>query len=122
MIAAQGGDPAAEVPVAKQMHDVTAESSGVLTKLDALAVGLAAWRLGAGRARKEDPVSPVAGVQLHAKPGDTVRAGQPLLTLHTDDADRFARALEALDGAVAVSPAGSPSYQPTPLVLDRIAP
>ena len=96
------------------------QSSGVLTRLDALAVGVAAWRLGAGRARKEDPVSPVAGVELHAKPGDVVQAGQPLLTLHTDDPSRFDRALEALADAVELAPEGTP-YQPVPLVIDRIA-
>ena len=70
----------------------------MLTRLDALAVGVAAWRLGAGRARKEDPVSAGAGVVMFAKPGDAVRAGEPLLELHADDPARFARALEALDG------------------------
>ncbi|HEY0472046.1 MAG TPA: thymidine phosphorylase, partial [Kribbella sp.] len=95
-------------------------ANGVLTGLDALAVGVAAWRLGAGRARKEDPVSAVAGVELHAKPGDTVRAGQPLLTLHTDDPARFARALDALADATTIAPAGGPQYRPTPLVIDRI--
>ena len=79
---------------------------------------MAAWRLGAGRARKEDPVSAAAGVVMHAKPGDTVRAGEPLLELHADDPSRFARALEALDGAVEVGDTGT---QPTSLVLDRIS-
>jgi thymidine phosphorylase len=116
MIAAQGGDPDAELPVAPETHDIPASSSGVVTKLDALAVGIAAWRLGAGRARKEDPVSPVAGVQLHAKPGDTVSQGQPLLTLHTDDPARFGHALAALDSAVEIGG----SYEPRPLVIDRI--
>ena len=116
MIAAQGGDPDAELPVAPQTHDILASSSGVVTRLDALAVGIAAWRLGAGRARKEDPVSPVAGVQLHAKPGDTVSQGQPLLTLHTDDPSRFDHALAALDSAVEIGG----SYEPRPLVIDRI--
>jgi thymidine phosphorylase len=120
MIAAQGGDPDAEkLPVAPEQHVIKAESSGVLTGLDALAVGVAAWRLGAGRARKEDSVSPVAGVELHAKPGDHVAAGQPLLTLHADDTSRFDRALEALSDAVQVSPDGT-SYEPVPLVIDRI--
>jgi thymidine phosphorylase len=120
MIAAQGGDPDTEkLPVAPEQHVIKAESSGVLTGLDALAVGVAAWRLGAGRARKEDPVSPVAGVELHAKPGDHVTAGQRLLTLHADDASRFDRALEALSDAVQVSPDGT-SYEPRPLVIDRI--
>lgn len=120
MIAAQGGDPDAEkLPVAPEQHVIKAESSGVLTGVDALAVGVAAWRLGAGRARKEDPVSPVAGVELHAKPGDHVAAGQPLLTLHADHTSRFDRALEALSDAVQVSPDGT-SYEPVPLVIDRI--
>jgi thymidine phosphorylase len=120
MIAAQGGNPDADkLPVAPEQHVIKAESSGVLTGLDALAVGVAAWRLGAGRARKEDPVSPVAGVELHAKPGDHVTAGQPLLTLHADDASRFDRALEALSDAVQVSPDGT-SYERVPLVIDRI--
>ena len=116
MIAAQGGDAAAELPIAPEQHVVPAPASGVLSKLDALAVGVAAWRLGAGRARKEDPVSAVAGVELHAKPGDQVTEGQPLLTLHTDDPARIERALESLTDAVAVSS----SYQPGPLVIDRV--
>ncbi len=116
MISAQGGDPSAELPVAPEQHVVPAPSSGVLSKLDALAVGVAAWRLGAGRARKEDPVSPVAGVELHAKPGDQIQEGQPLLTLHTDDPARIERALESLAEAVEVSA----SYEPGPLVIDRI--
>ena len=118
MIAAQGGDPLAPLPVARERHVVTAPTSGVLTRLDAYGVGVAAWRLGAGRARKEDPVSAAAGVVMHAKPGDTVRAGEPLLELHADDPSRFARALEALDGAVEVGDTGT---QPTSLVLDRIS-
>jgi thymidine phosphorylase len=121
MIAAQGGDPDASLPVAPESQVVKADSTGILTGLDALAVGVAAWRLGAGRARKEDPVSAVAGVQMHAKPGDTVQAGQPLLTLHADDAARFDRALEALAGSVQISSEVASSYQPTPLVIDRIA-
>jgi thymidine phosphorylase len=116
MISAQGGDPSAELPVAPEQHVVPAPASGTLSKLDALAVGVAAWRLGAGRARKEDPVSAVAGVEMHAKPGDQVQEGQPLLTLHTDDPTRIERALESLTDAVAVSD----SYRPGPLVIDRI--
>ena len=98
MIAAQGGDPSAPLPTARETHVVAAPASGVLTRLDALAVGIAAWRLGAGRARKEDPVSFGAGVVMLAKPGDTVRAGEPLLELHADDPALFDRALEALEG------------------------
>jgi thymidine phosphorylase len=118
MIAAQGGDPSAPLPVARATTDLPAPSTGVLTRLDAYAVGVAAWRLGAGRARKEDPVSAAAGVQLLAKPGDRVTAGTPLLRLHADDPGRFPRALDALAGAVEVGPAAP---APTPLVLDRIA-
>ncbi|WP_309134636.1 thymidine phosphorylase [Cellulomonas sp.] len=120
MIAAQGGDPDAPLPVARETEQVVAEADGVLTTLDAYAVGVAAWRLGAGRARKEDPVQAGAGVELHARPGDRVRAGQPLLTLHTDTPERFARAREALAGGVVVAPE-APAAAPRPLVLDRVA-
>jgi thymidine phosphorylase len=119
MIAAQGGDPEAPLPSAREQHLVEAPHSGVLTRLDALAVGVAAWRLGAGRARKEHPVQAAAGVVMHAKPGDAVRAGQPLLTLHSDEPERFGPAVAALDGAVDIAPGGS-SYEPVPLVLDRV--
>ncbi|WP_030457301.1 thymidine phosphorylase [Kitasatospora sp. NRRL B-11411] len=119
MIAAQGGDPDAPLPVARETHVVPAPATGVLTALDAYAVGVAAWRLGAGRARKEDPVQAGAGVELHAKPGDPVTAGQPLLTLHTDTPERFPYALESLEGAVTVAPAGT-AFTPAPIVLDRI--
>ncbi|MGW4637627.1 thymidine phosphorylase [Sphaerisporangium sp. NPDC004334] len=117
MISAQGGDPDAGLPTAAETTQVTAPSSGVLATLDAYQVGLAAWRLGAGRARKEDAVSFGAGITLHAKPGDTVREGQPLLTLHADDPARFDRALEALAGAYAITDAPAPLL---PLVIDRV--
>ncbi|MCC2314457.1 thymidine phosphorylase [Cellulomonas xiejunii] len=120
MIAAQGGDPDAELPVAREQEQVLAEHDGVLTALDAYAVGVAAWRLGAGRARKEDPVQAGAGVEIHARPGDRVRAGQPLLTLHTDTPERFARAREALEGGVVVDAHGAAGER-RPLVLDRVA-
>jgi thymidine phosphorylase len=118
MIVAQGGDPDAPLPAAREVHDVPAPGSGVLTGLDAYAVGVAAWRLGAGRARKEDPVSPAAGVQMLAKPGDRVTAGAPLLRLHTDEPARIERALDALAGAVTVG-AAAPAVGD--LVLDRVA-
>ena len=86
MISAQGGDPDADLPWAKETHEVRAPADGVLTQLDAYKVGVAAWRLGAGRARKEHSVQAGAGVVMHAKPGASVRGGDPLLTLHTDDA------------------------------------
>ena len=90
----------------------------MLARLDAYGVGLAAWRLGAGRARKEDPVSFGAGITLHAKPGDPVRAGQPLMTLHTDEPARFGRALAALEGGYEVG--RSASQELLPLVIDRV--
>ncbi|MGP3952359.1 thymidine phosphorylase [Streptomyces sp. 7N604] len=120
MIAAQGGDPDAALPVAREQHVVTAPESGVLVGLDAYAVGVTAWRLGAGRARKEDPVQAGAGVELHAKPGETVTEGQPLLTLHTDTPERFDYALQSLDGAIDIASPGT-AYEPTPVVLERIA-
>ncbi|KQX69991.1 thymidine phosphorylase [Angustibacter sp. Root456] len=120
MIAAQGGDPDASLPTAKETHVVMAPADGVLTQLDALAVGVAAWRLGAGRARKEDVVQAGAGVELHAKPGATVRGGEPLMTLHTDTPERFERALQALEGGYFIAPEGDrPDL--LPLVVDRIA-
>jgi thymidine phosphorylase len=119
MIAAQGGDPDAALPVARESTVVKAPRSGVLTRLDAMSLGLAAWRLGAGRARKEDPVQAGAGVEMHAKPGGTVTEGEPLLTLHTDDAERFDRALAGLEDGIEVSDAGA-SYAPTPIVIDRV--
>ncbi|MFH8406806.1 thymidine phosphorylase [Streptomyces sp. NPDC018019] len=119
MIQAQGGDPDAPLPVAREQHTVNASSSGVLTGLDAYAVGVSAWRLGAGRARKEDPVQAGAGIELHAKPGDEVKEGQPLLTLHTDTPEKFPYALEALDGGVLIAPPGT-DFTPRPVILDRI--
>ncbi|HEY3573673.1 MAG TPA: thymidine phosphorylase [Arthrobacter sp.] len=119
MIAGQGGDPRAKLPVAKESETIYAPADGVLVELDAFAVGVAAWRLGAGRARKEDPVQAGAGVRLHAKPGATVRAGEPLMTLLTDTPEKFARAKEALEHAATIAPVGSrPAQQ---LIIDRIA-
>jgi thymidine phosphorylase len=118
MIRAQGGDPEATLPEARDQHIVAAPDDGVLTRLDALAVGVAAWRLGAGRARAGDTVQAGAGVEMHAKPGDTVRAGEPLLTLYTDEPDRFERALAALEGAYDVGP---DAPEAAGIVLDRIA-
>jgi thymidine phosphorylase len=120
MISAQGGDPAAPLPTARETHVVEAPASGVLTRLDAMAVGVASWRLGAGRATQGAAVQAGAGVEWHARPGDRVTAGDPLLTLHTDEPDRFERALASLEGGYDVAPAGS-AYEPTPIVLDRIS-
>ncbi len=117
MITAQGGDPDAALPVAAHSQTLTADADGVLARLDALAVGVAAWRLGAGRSRREDAVQAGAGIELHAKPGQAVRAGQPLLTLHTDTPDRFAAALADLAGAVAIEASAAGRG---PLLLDRV--
>jgi thymidine phosphorylase len=119
MVRAQGGDPDAVLPRARHTHVVTAPSAGRLSRLDALAVGVAAWRLGAGRARKEDPVSFGAGVELHAKLGDVVRFGQPLMTLHSDEEERFARAIDALAGGYDISPVEQDFAVP-PLVIDTV--
>jgi thymidine phosphorylase len=110
MVRAQGGDPDAPLPRAAHTHLVPAPGSGWLTRLDALAVGTAAWRLGAGRARKEDEVSATAGIICLAKPGDRVQAGQPVLELRADEPERFGPALAALDGAIAVSEQGPPPH------------
>ncbi|MFW5419676.1 thymidine phosphorylase [Nocardiopsis sp. CNT-189] len=123
MVAAQGGDPDAPLPQAAERREVPAPATGVLTGLDAYAVGIAARRLGAGRVRKEDPVSAGAGVVLHAKPGDRVRAGRPLLTLCADDPDRFEPAAEALAGAARITPEDAPpapGTEPLPLIIERL--
>ncbi|WP_255955134.1 thymidine phosphorylase [Streptomyces odontomachi] len=119
MITAQGGDPDAPLPDARETHTVTAATSGVLTRLDAYDVGVAAWRLGAGRARKEDPVQAAAGIVLHAKPGDPVTEGAPLLTLHTDTPDRIPHALESLTSSYDIAPAGT-EFVVGPIVHERI--
>ncbi|MFD7919196.1 thymidine phosphorylase [Streptomyces sp. NPDC059740] len=119
MITAQGGDPDAALPVAREQHVVHAAADGLLAALDAYAVGLAAWRLGAGRARQGEAVQAGAGVELHAKPGERVTKGQPLLTLHTDTPEKLPYALEALDGGVLITPPET-EYRTTPIVLERV--
>jgi thymidine phosphorylase len=118
MIKAQHGDPTAKLQVAKHEHTILAESSGFVNELDALAVGTASWRLGAGRARKEDPVQFGAGIILHAKRGEKIEKGAPLMTLYTDESERFDRAVEALSGGIKIESELSTSF--TPLILDRI--
>ena len=118
MIAAQGGHADAALPEAKEHHVVLAPEDGVLTQLDALQVGTASWRLGAGRARKEDPVQFGAGITLHAQQGQVVKAGTPLMTLHTDEPARFERALESLEGSFKIEASGSAIARK--IVLDRI--
>lgn len=119
MIAAQGGDVDAKLPTSKESHDVVADSDGYLTKLDALAVGMASWRLGAGRARKEDSVQLGAGIQWHVGHGEAVSKGQKLFTLHTDESARFESALEVLGTGFAIGPQ-SEIQDRLPLVIDRI--
>ena len=119
LIRAQGGDPNAPLPEAAERRVVLAPASGVVTRLDAYQVGLAAWRLGAGRARKEDAVSFGAGVTLHAKPGEEVTAGEPLFTLHADEAERFDRAVQALEGAFDIG--DKEGWKARPLVIDRVS-
>jgi len=123
MVEAQGGDPDGELPTAKHTEVVNARATGVVTRLDAMAVGLAAWRLGAGRANQGEPVQPGAGVEIHVRPGEQATEGEPLLTLHTDDPERFERAKASLDGGIDIEPrpaTGEDPHHPTPLVLDRI--
>jgi thymidine phosphorylase len=119
MVRAQGGDPDAPLPAAPVVEPVVAGRRGFVGHLDARAVGVAAWRLGAGRARKEDPVSAGAGVRCLVKPGEPVETGQPLLELHTDDASRLERARDSLSGALEIVDE-PPVAGPGPLVLERV--
>ncbi|ROP78257.1 thymidine phosphorylase [Frigoribacterium sp. PhB107] len=118
MIRAQGGDPDAALPTARETHVVTAARSGFVTDQQALPFGIGAWRLGAGRARKQDPVQAAAGIELHAKLGDAVAEGQPLFTLHADEPARFERALEAVEGAWTI---GDERVERGPLVAGRVS-
>ena len=117
MVRAQGGDPDASLPVAQHQHDVVAPADGVVTHIDAMGVGLAAWRLGAGRARQGEAVQAGAGVEWFVQPGDTVTRGQRLFTLHTDTADRIPVALEVLEPAFGI---GTVARERLPLIVDRI--
>ncbi len=119
MIAAQGGDPDAKLPVAKEQHVVTAGSSGELVTMDAMKVGVASWRLGAGRSRQGEKVQAGAGIEMHVKPGDPIQAGDPIYTLHTDEPDRFERALEILEGSTRISDSGE-KVSRLPLIIERI--
>jgi thymidine phosphorylase len=119
MISAQGGDNNAPLPVAKEKLEITASTSGKLLTLDAMKVGLAAWRLGAGRQKQGEVLQLAAGVEIHVKPGDMVKSGQSILTLHTDDSTRFARAQEVLTGAYSIGGADD-IVKRLPLVIERI--
>lgn len=121
MIRAQGGDPDAPLPTARHTETVYADADGVITELDALAIGVASWRLGAGRARKEDPVQAGAGIEILVDRGQKVTKGTPLFTLHSDDTDRFERALESLNQGWSITPseAGVPTSRQS-VVIERI--
>lgn len=118
MVAAQGGDPAAPLPTAPVVDHWTAPADGVINRIDALAVGVAAWRLGAGRARKEDDVSPVAGVRLRRVQGDRVTAGEVIAELHTDDQSLLPAAHQPLKSALTIT---DTTPKPRRLIADRIA-
>lgn len=119
MITMQGGDPDAPLPTARERHIVNAESTGTIIEMDALKVGVAAWRLGAGRSRQGEKVQAGAGIEIHAKPGEKVRAGSPLFTLHTDELTRIELALDALVGSTEIS-ASAEVVKRLPLVVARI--
>ncbi len=120
MISAQGGDPDAKLPVAKENTVVTADRDGTILSMDAMKVGIAAWRLGAGRSRQGEAVQAGAGIEIHAKPGESVRAGSPLYTLHTDTPAAFARALESLENSVTIGAVPAGGIDRLPLVIERI--
>ena len=121
MISAQGGDPDAKLPTAKENLTVTAQSSGTILSMDAMKVGLAAWRLGAGRSRQGEAVQAGAGIEIHSKPGDVVAAGVPLYTLHTDTPAAFARAQESLTNSVTIGDLPKDGkIDRLPLVVERI--
>ena len=121
MISAQGGDPDAKLPTAKENLVITAPSSGTILSMDAMKVGMAAWRLGAGRSRQGEAVQAGAGIQIHAKPGEVVAAGAPLYTLHTDNPAAFARAQESLTNSVTIGDLPKDGkIDRLPLVVERI--
>ena len=115
MVSAQGGDPDAPLPRAKENLTISAEASGEISTMNALQVGIAAWKLGAGRERQGEKVQAGAGIEIHAKPGDTIKEGSPLFTLHSDEPARFERAKSALSGAVTFG-----KVERLPLIVDRI--
>jgi thymidine phosphorylase len=119
LIAAQGGDLSQPLPIGRYSETVTAGRGGTMGDIDAMAVGMAAWRLGAGRSRPGERVQPGAGVRIHRRPGEPVSAGEPLFTLYTDTSERLAAALDELDGGWNV---GDRPPTPRPLIIDRIAP
>jgi len=120
MISAQGGDPDAKLPVAKENTVVTADQDGTILAMDAMKVGMATWRLGAGRSRQGEAVQAGAGIEIHAKPGELIKAGSPLYTLHTDTPAAFVRALESLQDSVTIGAVPAGGIDRLPLVIERI--
>ena len=122
LVAAQGGDLSVPLPIGSCTETVTAGRGGTMGDIDAMAVGLATWRLGAGRSRPGEPVQPGAGIRIHRRPGEPVAAGEPLFTLYTDTAERLGAAMAELDGGFSVGDAPPvPSPLSRPLIIDRIA-
>jgi len=119
MIRAQGGDVDAPLPIAKEKVTVTAATDGTLASMDAMSVGIAAWRLGAGRSKQGEKVSFGAGIEIHAKPGAQVKKGDAIFTLHADEPARFARAQSALENSFSISKDGSVAPR-LPLIVERI--
>ena len=117
MVAAQGGNPDAPLPTAKHQEVISADKDGVIASMNALQVGISAWRLGAGRERQGEKVQAGAGIEIHAKPGAPIKKGAPLFTLHTDEPERFERAKDALAGAVKI---GNSETESLPLVIAKI--
>ncbi|MGA0443414.1 MAG: thymidine phosphorylase, partial [Candidatus Nanopelagicaceae bacterium] len=117
MVKAQGGDPDAPLPTARETKIIRADRDGVISSMNALQVGISAWRLGAGRERQGESVQAGAGIEIHAKPGDQIKKGETLFSLHTDEAARFERAEAALEGAVVI---GSHVAEHLPLVIAKI--
>ena len=120
MISSQGGDPDAKLPVARENTVVRADKDGTILSMDAMKVGMAAWRLGAGRSRQGESVQAGAGIEIHAKPGEVIKAGSPLYTLHTDVAATFARALESLENSVEIGELPVGGIDRLPLIIERI--
>ena len=120
MISSQGGDPDAKLPVAQENTVVRADKDGTILSMDAMKVGMAAWRLGAGRSRQGEKVQAGAGIEIHAKPGEHIKAGSPLYTLHTDVEATFNRALESLQDSVEIGELPAGGIDRLPLIIEKI--
>jgi thymidine phosphorylase len=117
LVSAQGGDLSVPLPVGACSENVIAYRNGTMADIDAMAVGLAAWRLGAGRSRPGDQVQSGAGVRIHRRAGEPVSTGQPVFTLYTDTPERFGAAMAELDGAWSI---GDTPPRARALIIDRI--